>query len=130
MNVLNTFRSSMAGLLLLTRVGVARAQSFNLSVLHQFTAAQYDGASPYSEVILGADGALYGTTWSGGTNASGVVFRMNRDRSGFSILHHFGHGNDGSTPFDGVIQGVDGFLYGTTYHGGTNGNGTIFKIGT
>jgi uncharacterized repeat protein (TIGR03803 family) len=107
-----------------------RGQSINLSVLHQFIAGNNDGASPYSELTQGADGVLYGTTWSGGTNAAGIVFRINRDGGGFTILHHFGSAADGSTPFDGVIQAGDGFLYGTTYYGGTNSNGTIFKIDT
>ena len=117
-------------MLLLIGVFEIRAQSVRLSILHQFTAGVNDGASPYSEVILGSDGVLYGTTWSGGTNAAGTVFRMNRDGSGFSAIHHFGNASDGATPFDGVIQGSDGFLYGTTFNGGTNGNGTIFKINT
>jgi len=121
---------TMAGLLLWVGVAGVHAQSINLSVLHQFTAAQNDGASPYSEVILGNDGVLYGTTWAGGTNAGGTVFRMNRDGGEFAILHHFGSAPDGSSPFDGLTQGADGFLYGTTYFGGTNSNGTIFKLST
>lgn len=130
MNALKTLKLSMGVLLVSAAIGVAPAQLVNVSMLHQFTAANNDGASPYSEVILGADGALYGTTWSGGTNASGIVFRMNRDSSGFTILHHFGHGSDGASPFDGVIQGADGFLYGTAFFGGTNINGVIFKLNT
>jgi uncharacterized repeat protein (TIGR03803 family) len=130
MNILKTILSSLTSLLLLACVTESRAESLNLSVLHQFTAGNNDGASPYSELTQGADGVLYGTTWSGGTNASGVVFGINTDGSDFTLLHHFGSPADGSTPFDGVIQATDGFLYGTTYYGGTNSNGTIFKVNT
>lgn len=109
---------------------VIRAQPIHFSVLHSFTAGFSDGASPYSEVNLGSDGVLYGTTWSGGSAAGGVVFRMNRDGSGFAILHHFGNADDGSAPDDGVIQASDGFLYGTTYFGGTDNGGTIYRLST
>src|ERR1022692_1638504 len=35
---------------------------------------------------------------------------------------------DGATPFAGLVQAANGDLYGTTYYGGTNGGGTVFKI--
>src|SRR6478609_5231907 len=39
---------------------------------------------------------------------------------------------DGANPRAGVLVGEDGFLYGTTYQGGTNGypvgHGTIYKV--
>lgn len=130
MNLTNVLRSTLAGLLLLASVSGVRAQLVNVSDLHQFVAGNNDGGSPYSEVILGTDGAWYGTANSGGTNAEGIVYRMNRDGSGFTILHHFGFGDDGAAPFAGLIQGADGFLYGTTYFGGPDSNGTIFKINT
>jgi uncharacterized repeat protein (TIGR03803 family) len=128
MNMPKILRFLALGLLWMTCIVPVRAQS--LSVLHQFTAANDDGASPYSELTLGADGVLYGTTWGGGTNAAGTIFRINTNGSGFALLHHFGNDDDGSSPFDGVIQAADGFLYGTTYYGGTNENGTVFKINT
>lgn len=106
----------------------AGAQPISESVLYQFRAGQDDGGSPYSSVILGKEGVLYGTTWSGGTNASGVVFKMDVNGGSFTILHHFGAQNDGSSPFAPVVQADDGLLYGTTYYGGTNSNGTIYRL--
>jgi uncharacterized repeat protein (TIGR03803 family) len=39
---------------------------------------------------------------------------------------------DGGKPYAGVLVGIDGFLYGTTHQGGTNGfpigHGTIYKV--
>lgn len=90
------------------------------------------GYSPYTGVIQGADGALYGTTYEGGTNVGGTVFRMGIDGSGFSVLHNFNFNEmsgDGFSPDAAVIQGADGALYGTTDGGGTNDNGTVFRIG-
>src|SRR5580698_6635171 len=50
-----------------------------------------------------------------------------------SILHSFGSGsvtNDGFRPGSGLTQGRDGNFYGTTYWGGTigEGAGTVYKM--
>lgn len=47
----------------------------------------------------------------------------------FTLLHSFS-GTDGKNPYAGLIQSTGGFLFGTTNQGGTNGDGTVFKIGT
>src|SRR5205085_8114656 len=68
-------------------------------------------------------------TWSGGTNALGAVFKVDPDGSGYAILRSFGSGpGDGANPGSGIIQGSDGFLYGTTQNGGSNSFGTVFKL--
>jgi uncharacterized repeat protein (TIGR03803 family) len=89
------------------------------------------GASPRSQMILGADGALYGVTTGGGSNTAGLVFSMNIDGSDYQVLHSFAGGtNDGSFPEAELLQAADGLLYGTTYGGGTNNAGTVFKMNT
>jgi uncharacterized repeat protein (TIGR03803 family) len=40
------------------------------------------------------------------------------------------NGTNGSIPFGGLIADASGNLYGTTYDGGTNGDGTVFEIPT
>ncbi len=94
-----------------------------------------DGSSPNGSLIAGRDGNFYGTTSSGGGpfNANdGTVFEMTPQGT-VTILHSFNDGSvdtDGYSPADGVIQGKDGNLYGTTSSGGSNGNGgTIYEIG-
>jgi uncharacterized repeat protein (TIGR01451 family) len=104
----------------------------HVTTLHDFIGT--DGAYPYGNLVLGNDGYLYGTTHSGGAGfhtgiGYGTVFRM--DRSGnLTTLHSFS-GTDGSTPYAGLVQGSDGYFYGTTsaYSGGPSSyNGTVFKI--
>lgn len=47
------------------------------------------GAYPGSELSEGADGMLYGVTGAGGTNGTGVVFRIQKNGTGFQVLHTF-----------------------------------------
>jgi uncharacterized repeat protein (TIGR03803 family) len=47
----------------------------------------------------------------------------------FTSLYSFTGTNDGATPYAELVQGSDGYFYGTTEGGGTNGLGTVFKIG-
>ena len=107
------------------------------SVLHSFTGYRSgeDGSWPQG-VVEGNDGALYGTTQVGGRpggdlyqTGSGTVFQVNKDGSGYSVLHRFpAMSGDGIAPWAGLAEGPDGALYGTTQHGGTNDAGTVFKL--
>jgi uncharacterized repeat protein (TIGR03803 family) len=77
----------------------------------------------------GTDQTLYGTTYGGGFNGSGTVFKLDHDGSGYTVVHNFtGTWEDGANPFVGVTEGSDGTLYGTAQYGGTNGYGTVFKL--
>jgi uncharacterized repeat protein (TIGR03803 family) len=47
----------------------------------------------------------------------------------YTSLYSFGsQPNDGTEPLAGLVQGSDGNFYGTTYSGGTNNGGTVFKL--
>jgi uncharacterized repeat protein (TIGR03803 family) len=100
-----------------------------------------DGAYPETALIEGSDGFLYGVTRAGGPNGTGAVFKVSRDGTSFKVLHTFAAVTsdanaavpvnlDGAAPLGVLLQGADGFLYGTTSVGGVNGRGTIFKVGT
>ncbi len=101
-----------------------------------------DGAQPQGDLIRGKDGGLYGTTFSGGANNMGTVFRITTNgilstlySFGASIDFSSGTALDGSSPSAGLLQGADNLLYGTTSAGGVNdlnfgGDGTIFRITT
>ncbi len=89
-----------------------------------------DGAQPESTLALGPDGNFYGTTRIGGTGGNGTVFKVTTNGA-LTTLHFFGTGpDDGATPESGLALGPDGNFYGTTDGGGTNNNGTVFKVTT
>jgi uncharacterized repeat protein (TIGR03803 family) len=92
--------------------------------------------SPEGGMVL-IGNTLYGTTFTGGSSSGGSIFKMNTDGSGFIVLHNFqatmpsfpGTNSDGNRPRADLV--TDGStLYGTAQYGGTNANGTIFKINT
>ncbi len=86
-----------------------------------------DGQTPYAGLIQGSDGNFYGTTYFGGANGFGTVFKVTPSGTE-TVLYSFAGGSDGEHPYAGVIQGSDGNFYGTTYQGGTGGYGTVFKL--
>ncbi len=45
-----------------------------------------------------------------------------------NLVWSFGNGTDGSAPSAGLIADKSGNLYGTTYQGGANGEGTVFEL--
>ncbi len=80
------------------------------------------GDSASGGVIEGSDLKLYGTTVEGGANGNyGVVYSLQRDGSGYSVLHHFlGAPSDGAQSVAALAEGSGGILYGTTSTGCSN----------
>ncbi len=101
----------------------ARAQT-NYQRIKSF-GPQSAGANPYSRLIEGSDGLLYGTTHSGGTAFQGTVFSLAKDGSGYFVLHNF---TNGLFPVGGLVEGSGGALYGTASAGGSYNDGLVFKI--
>src|SRR5207245_451954 len=83
--------------------------------------------SPVAPLIQGSDGNFYGTTSQGGPANAGTVFQLTPAGT-FTVLYAFTGGADGGYPYAGLIQGADGNFYGTTYHGGASGAGTVFRL--
>ncbi len=79
-------------------------------------------------MVQGSDGNFYGTTVGGGTSGEGTVFRISPSGSEATLYSFAGSPNDGSGPPAGLVKGSDGYFYGTTSGGGTNSNGTVFRI--
>ena len=96
-----------------------------------------NGNNPADGFVEANDGFLYGTTFNGGKQNDGVLFRIRKTGTGFKVLHNFCSSvncADGSVP-NGLLLGQDGNLYGTTLEGGssvspcpTSGCGTIFRF--
>lgn len=104
------------------------AQAATETILHSFTCGATDGCSPAAGVVLDSQGNLYGTTQSGGAYGGGVVFKLSTSGT-LTILHSFNpSAGDGFYPQAGVAFGPDGNLYGTTYLGGTYGEGTVYRV--
>jgi uncharacterized repeat protein (TIGR03803 family) len=107
-----------------------------LGMLYSMTAAgqlvarhlflDVDGDDALAAPVIGADGALYGTTAGGGVFGLGIVYRI-APGGNLSVLHTF-RGADGSFPVGGLIRARDGQLYGTTVLGGASDRGTVFRI--
>ena len=100
---------------------------WNFSVLLNFPY----GMGPGANLVMGADGNLYGTTTYGGnyndcTHGCGTVFMMTPSGV-LTDLHDF-TGNDGSYPYSNLVFDGSGNLYGTTSTGGQFGDGVVFKI--
>ena len=120
------------------------------SVIHYFdNTNSSDGDGPSTSLSLASDGNLYGTTGYGGGNLSGIIFQLKPDNGGhfsvtprttpsgrdtfngsFADIHDFDQ-TGGLLPLAGVVQGPDGFLYGTTrQRSNPYSAGTVYKVGT
>ena len=99
----------------------------SFAVLRGFTSGT-DAHTPHS-LIEASDGVLYGTSEWGGTANEGTIFKLNKNGTGYTILHHFlSNSTDGGAPSPGLMEGPDGLLYGCARHGGNHGVGTIFRL--
>lgn len=109
-------------------------------LLHTFTAGStktYPNGNLPGLLRQGPDGKIYGTTLYGGNNGCngycgfGVLYRVNTDGTGFQLLHKFcaqTSCTDGGESVSGLQLGTDGNLYGTSFSGGANNNGTIYRV--
>ncbi len=113
--------------------GMAQAQTY--SVIHNF-AGGTSGSHPYDGLTMDRAGNFYGTTYQGGSNGQGLVFKLSKQNGSwiFTPIYSFRGGNDGAFPYAGVTIGPDGNLYGTTSSGGQGaptcggGCGTVYKV--
>jgi len=105
--------------------------SGEFTVLHTFLGWPNEGGQA-NALILGPDGALFGTTYYGGTGNAcahygcGTVFKMTSSGQ-VTTLHSFNK-TDGKNPGGRLTLGRDGNFYGTTEYGGEGDHGTVFKI--
>jgi uncharacterized repeat protein (TIGR03803 family) len=106
-------------------------------VVYSFDKSDHGAYGPQG-ALIDMNGALYGTTWSGGKyddstgEHGGTVFSVNRKTGTARILHSFGHGRDGRILWCTLLD-VNGILYGVTLEGGSHdiangGDGTVFSI--
>jgi uncharacterized repeat protein (TIGR03803 family) len=100
-------------------------------VIHSFTGGK-QGAYPYGGVTLDPTGHLYGTTYQGGLNNYGIVYRLTLAKNkkwNESVLYSFAAGaSDGAYPYASVTLDTKGNIYGTTYQGGQSNVGIVFEL--
>ena len=121
----------LAGILVLQIAAVQWALAQTETVLYSFKGSP-NGDTPHANLILDANGTLYGTTLGGGTGpchrGCGTVFELKRSGKE-RVLYSFGGVpiGDGVLPRGGLVQDAAGNLYGTTFDGGLF-TGTVFKV--
>jgi uncharacterized repeat protein (TIGR03803 family) len=93
------------------------------------------GTYPLAPVSLDSAGNIYGTTYQGGTENLGVVFKLTEAKNkqwNETVLYNFSGGStDGEYPYygDGVIFDSKGNLYGGTYQGASTSNaGSVYEL--
>jgi uncharacterized repeat protein (TIGR03803 family) len=105
-------------------IPATQAQTF--STIYNFTGGT-DGGNPLNGFVIGPAGNLFGTASGGGKYGAGVVFRLSQSGEE-KVLYNFTGGADGANPNSSLIFDASGNLYGTTYAGGANGDGTVFEV--
>lgn len=113
-----------------------------LTTLYEFQGGS-DGANPFAGVVVGPDGALYGTTSDNyQTGEYGTVFRLTppshpcesiRCPWTETVLYRFAGSPDGATPgYGNLAFDAAGNIYGTTMSGGAgcqfDNCGVVFKL--
>jgi uncharacterized repeat protein (TIGR03803 family) len=102
----------------------------SFSVLYNFCSLANcaDGELPMGALALAPNGDIVGTTSLGGANRLGTVFDLSLSGQ-LSTLYSFpSAGVIGGNIANGVILGTDGSFYGTTFAGGKNDEGAIFRL--
>lgn len=102
------------------------AQATKFKVLYSFAGGSDDGEYPQASLLRDKMGNLYGTTYAGGDNDFGTVFRI-APNGAETLLYSFDATN-GAYPTDNLVADASGNLYGTTTEGGAKNSGTIFKL--
>src|SRR5439155_17093941 len=96
------------------------------AVLRSFIRNGAEGYELEGGIVEGPDGALYGTTYGGGSGGGGI-FKMNRDGTGFAVLHSLAV-VEGRRRSVSLIKGTDGGVYGSALVGGDMSIGSVFKL--
>ena len=118
------------GLGTIYKIGPLSSGASTFKVIHAFTGGA-DGSSGSAGRMVLRDGHLYGAATTGGSNGSGVVFELTPRALGgwdFRTIYTFQGQPDGIFPYGALLFDGSGNIYGTTYYGGANGIGAVYKL--
>ncbi|HSI13990.1 MAG TPA: choice-of-anchor tandem repeat GloVer-containing protein, partial [Chthoniobacter sp.] len=91
------------------------------------------GGDPSGDLVSDGAGNFWGTTYIGGQSSAGTVFKVNASTGAITTVVDFTSNTSltdpqrGGNPVSGLVRD-GGYLWGTTYFGGHNSVGTVFKI--
>lgn len=85
------------------------------------------GTNPLGNLVRGADGLLYGTTYQGGTFGYGTIFKITTSGV-IQVIKQLDYTNDGGYPKGSLLLAKDGNFYGYVSSGTVNNGGAIFKL--
>ena len=86
-----------------------------------------DGAGPFSALVQGTNGVLYGTTVYGGTFNSGTIYSIPLGSGALGILYSF-DGTSARAPGTPLTQHTTGSFYGDCAWGGSDDVGTFYSL--
>jgi uncharacterized repeat protein (TIGR03803 family) len=94
--------------------------------LHDFDPSK-DGGEPFSALVQGTNGVLYGTTNLGGAFNVGTIYSIPLGGGGLSALYSF-DGTSGTAPGAALTQHTNGSFYGDSAWGGSDNLGTFYSF--
>ena len=103
---------------------------WNFTTQYTFINGTVNGANA---VTMDSAGNIYGSSFGGGANGTGVVYELTRTNGGWSYSAIFsfpGDGSDGFFPEGNVLLDSQGNIYGTASHGPypSPDVGTVWKV--
>ncbi len=103
--------------MLVAMAGTGTAEAATYTDLHDF--AGPDGARPIYQPVLGPHGSLYGSTFAGGPDDAGTVYKLNAGQLTTLIT--------GTQPEAAPVVDNDGNIYLSFVSGGSFGKGSIAR---
>lgn len=111
------------------------------AVLYAFSGGSADGGHSRATLTLDSAGNVYGTTYDGGSSSAGTLFTLSTapvitpppppppPASGvLTTLYNFAWGADGAHSWAGLVADANGNVYGTTFEGGPDNRGIVFRV--